>query len=221
MNTNSIAASSAANAVYAAAWLDPAGKSPLATAKNASFADVMAAQSASGSGEIEFETAQKDKLLFGILARIDGPSGKMLSPAINVYQPANYTEDDPVIIVKGVNTDGNPFEVSVRINDINPRRASYVEMYALDGYNSLNGKGSGLDGFMGSLSRAMYSQQVQRGDLTYRFLEGVDIFARIDFSEFLPALREMMEAQRYHGDWAGYARYKEFVDYLMEHFGRR
>ena len=38
----------------------------------------------------------------------------------SVYKSANFSSDNPVMLVKGTNVDGTPFEVEVNINDINP-----------------------------------------------------------------------------------------------------
>ena len=40
------------------------------------------------------------------------------------------TEDNPVVIAKGVDENGKEFEEKININDINLRNASYVEMSA-------------------------------------------------------------------------------------------
>ena len=42
------------------------------------------------------------------------------------------TEDDPTVIAKGVDENGNEFEQTIHINKINPRNASLVEMTALE-----------------------------------------------------------------------------------------
>ena len=44
------------------------------------------------------------------------------------------TEDNPVVIAKGVDENGKEFEEKININDIDLRNASYVEMSALEAY---------------------------------------------------------------------------------------
>lgn len=44
------------------------------------------------------------------------------------------TEEDPVVIAKGVDEDGNEFERTIHINGIDPRNATIVEMHALEEY---------------------------------------------------------------------------------------
>ena len=44
------------------------------------------------------------------------------------------TEDDPTIIAKGVDENGNEFEKTIHINEINPKSATVVEMRALEAH---------------------------------------------------------------------------------------
>ena len=56
------------------------------------------------------------------------------------------TEDNPVVIAKGVDENGKEFEEKSNINDINLRNASYVEMSALEAYYNVD-KGNSLSSF--------------------------------------------------------------------------
>ena len=56
------------------------------------------------------------------------------------------TEDNPVVIAKGVDENGKEFEEKSNINDINLRNASYVEMSALEAYYNVD-KGNTLSSF--------------------------------------------------------------------------
>ena len=44
------------------------------------------------------------------------------------------TQADPTMIAKGVDENGNEFEQTIHINDIDPRNATIVEMHALEEY---------------------------------------------------------------------------------------
>ena len=44
------------------------------------------------------------------------------------------TEDDPTVIAKGVDENGNEFEKTIHINEINPKSATVVEMRALEAH---------------------------------------------------------------------------------------
>ena len=51
------------------------------------------------------------------------------------------TEDDPTVIAKGVDENGNEFEQTIHINKINPRNVSLVEMTALESYMGVDKNG--------------------------------------------------------------------------------
>lgn len=44
------------------------------------------------------------------------------------------TEEDPTIVAKGVDENGNEFEQTIHVNDINPQHATLVEMRALEAH---------------------------------------------------------------------------------------
>ncbi len=44
------------------------------------------------------------------------------------------TEDDPTIIAKGVDENGDEFEKTIHINEVNPKSATVVEMRALEAH---------------------------------------------------------------------------------------
>ena len=50
------------------------------------------------------------------------------------------TEDDPAVVAKGVDENGNKFEQTIHINKINPTCATYVEMRALEAYTGVEKK---------------------------------------------------------------------------------
>lgn len=56
------------------------------------------------------------------------------------------TEDNPVVIAKGVDENGKKFEEKININDIKLRNASYVEMSALEAYYNVD-RGNSLSSF--------------------------------------------------------------------------
>ena len=47
------------------------------------------------------------------------------------------TEDDPTVIAKGVDENGNEFEKTIHINQINPKSATVVEMRALEAHTGI------------------------------------------------------------------------------------
>ena len=77
------------------------------------------------------------------------------------------TEDDPKIIAKGVDENGDEFEQTIHINKINPRNASLVEMTALESYMGVD-KNGGLTslppetGMMGLHDRTNFMDMFQK-----------------------------------------------------------
>ena len=53
----------------------------------------------------------------------------------------NSTEDDPTVIAKGVDENGDEFEQTIHINKINPKCASIVEMRALEAHLGVDKNG--------------------------------------------------------------------------------
>ena len=47
------------------------------------------------------------------------------------------TEDDPTIIAKGVDENGDEFEKTIHINEVNPKSATVVEMRALEAHTGV------------------------------------------------------------------------------------
>ena len=49
----------------------------------------------------------------------------------------NSTEDDPIVIAKGVDENGEEFEKTIHINEVNPKSATVVEMRALEAHTGV------------------------------------------------------------------------------------
>ena len=77
-------------------------------------------------------------------SQTSGGNGTGLSFYIKYAEES--TEDNPVVIAKGVDENGKEFEEKININDIDLRNASYVEMSALEAYYDVD-RGNGLSSF--------------------------------------------------------------------------
>lgn len=64
-----------------------------------------------------------------------GGNGTGLSFYIKYAQ--NSTEEDPIMVAKGVDENGEEFEQTIHINKINPNCATIVEMRALEAYTGV------------------------------------------------------------------------------------
>ena len=52
----------------------------------------------------------------------------------NVYRADDYSEDNPVYLVKGTDKNGNEYEQTVDVSKVNPNGCSYTEMLALNAH---------------------------------------------------------------------------------------
>ncbi len=52
----------------------------------------------------------------------------------NVYRADDYSEDNPVYLVKGIDKNGKKYEQTVDVGKVNPNNCSYTEMLALNAH---------------------------------------------------------------------------------------
>mgnify|MGYP007098660408 FL=1 len=94
-----------------------------------------------------------------------GGNGTGLSYYIKYAESS--TEDDPTVIAKGVDENGDEFEQTIHINKINPKCATVVEMRALEAHLGVD-KNGGLSslppetGEMGLHDRADFMDMFQK-----------------------------------------------------------
>ena len=97
------------------------------------------------------------------------------------------TEDDPTVIAKGVDENGNEFEQTIHINKINPKCATVVEMRALEAHLGVdkNGGISSLPpetGEMGLHDRADFMDMFQKQISDMRLLGQQKLVAYYQYS---------------------------------------
>lgn len=94
-----------------------------------------------------------------------GANGTGLSYYIKYAEGS--TEDDPTVIAKGVDENGDEFEQTIHINKINPNCATVVEMHALEAHLGVD-KNGGLSslppgtGELGLHDRADFMDMFQK-----------------------------------------------------------
>jgi len=130
------------------------------------------------------------------------PNGGWVSAS--VFKHESHSPDNPVYLVKGTDVNGDKYEMVVNINDVNPRKAHFIELMALDGHFA--SKGQSL-GFARSAVGALNA-----GSGVY------NMFTKFDS---LPPLHEMMVFQRANGNLSGFMHYKNVIDSLMEFMAMR
>jgi hypothetical protein len=121
----------------------------------------------------------------------------------SVFKAESFSSDNPIMLVRGTDVDGRPFEEEININNVDPRNASFVEMFALDGYFAANGKPTGVTRAVAGLARGA---------------DDGNAFTKFDF---VTPLRELLETQRINGNWDAFFKLSPIVDTLMNHIGNR
>lgn len=92
----------------------------------------------------EFSTTSKKVYLKTDDMLFSGGNGTGLSFYIKYAEDS--TEDNPVVIAKGVDENGKEFEQRININDINLTNATFVEMSALEAHCNVD-RGNSLTSF--------------------------------------------------------------------------
>lgn len=96
-----------------------------APAGEAGFADsVKTAAAASGKGKTVY--TKTDGMLYS--------GGNAMGLSYSIRYADDSTAEDPTVIAKGVDENGEEFEQTIHINDIDPRNATIIEMHALEEY---------------------------------------------------------------------------------------
>lgn len=114
----------------------------------------------------------------------------------NVYKAENYTEDNPVYIVKGRDINGNDYEQEINVNDINPNKCSYIEVLAWSVHT-----GNGTPENYLKLSRMR--EEAKEAS----FLDAID-FAKI--------VNKLMEEMKKVGALSDYLEYKKWLEAFLK-----
>ena len=131
------------------------------------------------------------------------PGGGMLNA--HVFKADSFTPENPVMLVKGTNTCGSPFEVEINVNDLEKNSMSFIEMFALDGYITANtGKTSGIARAVG---HALFHSDVV-----------ADGFTKFDI---LPVLKESLAMHKQNGNWDAIVWLDSIIDSFIDHFANR
>ena len=130
------------------------------------------------------------------------PGGGMMSAS--VFKSDSFSADNPVMLVRGTDGDGKPFEIEVNINNVNPQNASFIDMFALDGYFAANGQPSGTT----RAAAGAMSNVSGRNNAFTQF-------------DFISPLKELLDTQLFHKNWDGVMRLKPVVDNILEFMNKK
>jgi len=118
-----------------------------------------------------------------------------------IFKPDDFSSENPILIARGFDAQGEPFEKEISIRDIDKRNASTVELFALEGYFGLSGGPTGM-------TRAAIVSMAEQNQLGIN-----DIFKKFDF---LSALEDIMDSQRFHGNLNGLLRNRTLFEFLLD-----
>ena len=113
----------------------------------------------------------------------------------NVYRADDYSEENPLYLVKGTDKNGNEYEQTVDVSKVNPNSCSYTEMLALNAH-------IGNKSDSNFLSMAIMKDKA--GTASYQ-----------DKADYLSAAYALMDNMRTLGSWDGYLRYGKWINDIL------
>ena len=166
----------------------------------------MNTESASFVGNMRKTTAtQNASFALHISNEVDGQaigSSTDRSGSVTVYKPKDFDPSHPVYKVKAWDAEGNvTAERMVDVAEVDLNSADYLDMFAYSSHLADSGKCPDAQGaFTGA--NAIYNS-----DSGYSYFDKTD---------WLGIVRDMMQMQYDAGNLAGYAKYKQFWDFLEQ-----
>ena len=113
----------------------------------------------------------------------------------NVYKADDYSEDNPVYLVKGMDKNGNEYEQTVDVSKVNPNSCSYTEMLALNAHTGNKSDSNFL---------SMAIMKDKSGTASYQ-----------DKADYLSAAYALMHDMKTLGNWGGYLRYDKWINDIL------
>jgi len=113
----------------------------------------------------------------------------------NVYRAYDYSEDNPVYLVKGTDKNGNEYEQTVDVSKVNPNSCSYTELLALNAHT-----GNRSDSNFMTMSILKYNM----GGTSYH-----------EKTDYMTMAHELMNDMKTLGNWDGYLRYNKWINDIM------
>ena len=113
----------------------------------------------------------------------------------NVYKAEDYSEDNPVYLVKGMDKNGNEYEQAVDVSKVNPNSCSYTEMLALNAHTRNKSDSNFL---------SMAIMKDKAGTASYH-----------EKADYLSAVSALMDDMKTLGNWDGYLRYGKWMNDIL------
>lgn len=121
--------------------------------------------------------------------------------SVNVYRAEDFSEENPIYIVKGTDSNGNEYAEKIDVSKVNPNHCSYKEILALGIHT---GKKSD------SLFFSMSILKDKAANSSYS--------EKADYMSMLSELRSDMKTL---GNWDGYLRYDKIITDILEYCKNR
>ena len=113
----------------------------------------------------------------------------------NVYRADDFSEDNPVYLVKGTDINGNEYEQTVDVSKVNPNSCSYTEMLALNAHT-------------GNKSDSNFMTMAILKDK----MDGTSYHEKADY---IAMAHELMNDMKTIGNWDGYLRYGKWINDIL------
>ena len=120
--------------------------------------------------------------------------------SVNIYKAENYSKDNPIYLLKGLDASGNPFEQEVDASKINPDHCSYNELMVLNVET-------------GHTSPSDYMHAVMARDKA-----GTGSY--FDKMNYLSYAKEVMNDLKTVGSWDTYLSCSRWIDSLLKYCGK-
>ncbi len=117
--------------------------------------------------------------------------------SVNIYRSKNYSADNPVYLLKGLDKDGREFEQEIHAQEIDPHNCSYNELMVLN-----------LE--TGHTSPADYLHAVAARDKA-----GIQSF--FQDKDFAACIRAVMSDHRQMGSWDSYLSYDKWLQKILDY----
>ena len=151
-----------------------------------SFAEQLGA-AASMAGQVTTSPCNAPKIVYIKTDDMLYSGGNGTGLSFYLKYAEDSTEENPVIIAKGIDERGNEFEQRINVKDINPSYATIVEMRALEAYTGVekqNGFSSlpYMDGRMGLNDRHDFISGFRKNIHDFTLLKRTDSAAYFQYS---------------------------------------
>ena len=117
--------------------------------------------------------------------------------SVNIYRAVNYSECNPLYVIKGLDADGNEFEEMVDASKINPNNCSFNELMVL---NVETGHTSPSDYLRAVAVRA-----------------NADADSYFEKSDYIAYAQEVMEDYKTLGNWDSYLAMDKWIQSLLKY----